>query len=126
MSGYTSINDREIGAAIGDGTPPRLTKKVSVTSPVAAPVAVVFERQSSVTSQLSHNISHPEEEVPPENDKKPKLFGNRRDKFILFAVSLFYFSVMCAYAMIAPFFPGEVGMFSLIIQGPVELFEIMF
>ena len=40
---------------------------------------------------------------------KPGIFDSRAKKFTLFCLSLYWFIICCAYAMIAPFFPGEVS-----------------
>ena len=40
---------------------------------------------------------------------KPGVFNTREKKLTLFCISLYWFIICCAYAMIAPFFPGEVS-----------------
>ena len=40
---------------------------------------------------------------------KPGVFDTREKKLTLFCISLYWFIICCAYAMIAPFFPGEVS-----------------
>ena len=43
-----------------------------------------------------------------DDEKKESMF-TRKKTIILFSISLYWFIVGCAFAMIAPFFPGEVG-----------------
>ncbi len=45
---------------------------------------------------------------PEEDESKESVFGTRQKKFFLISLSLVWFTVNCAYSMIAPFFPGEV------------------
>ena len=80
--------------------------KLSRALSVSSPVALVFERQSSI---VSHPLSEQQGSAEYDQKQKKKLFRNRKDKVVLISVVLFYFSVFCAYGMIAPFFPGEVS-----------------
>ncbi len=43
-----------------------------------------------------------------EDESKESVFGSRQKRLVLISLSLFWFTVSCAYAMISPFFPGEV------------------
>ena len=40
---------------------------------------------------------------------KPGVFDTRAKKATMLCLSLYWFVICCAYAMIAPFFPGEVS-----------------
>ncbi len=46
---------------------------------------------------------------PEEKKSKESVFGSRQKRLVLISLSLFWFTVSCAYAMISPFFPGEVS-----------------
>ncbi len=69
-------------------------------------------RQTSSASYKSmEKVDGPSPEDDAEVKQKPSVFGTRRKKVVLFSISLYWFTVNCAYAMIAPFFPGEVSLY---------------
>ena len=42
-------------------------------------------------------------------EKKRGVFDTRKKKIVMLCVALYWFICCCAFAMIAPFFPGEVS-----------------
>eukprot|EP00794_Sanderia_malayensis_P011822 gene11822-13046_t len=83
----------------------KLSRQRSLT--FVTPCAVQVQRKVSTAPAKSNDADAAN--TPQPAKKPPSVFGTRKKKIVLFSISLYWFTVNCAYAMIAPFFPGEAA-----------------
>ena len=121
------------------------TQIASPPTIAVAPQATVFQRQSSLSftseqddmvhredsvgvgASYSHNLS--EEGITSDavdsKEKKRGVFDTRKKKIVMLCVALYWFICCCAFAMIAPFFPGEVSI-KLRVKSNRQMMMILF